>query len=570
MGIKLPLIQEYLQKQQDLRAVTRFAALHDEGSVCAPNGVYEAQIPLSAPGPGQQYAFRVDLDACTGCKACVVGCNRLNGLDGDEAWRAVGTLHGGGGRANRGMQQTITTACHHCLDPGCMKGCPVGAYEKDPKTGIVRHLDDQCIGCQYCTLTCPYEVPQYNERLGIVRKCDMCTDRLGAGEAPACVQSCPNGAIAITLVDVPDVRAKAETGALVPGAPESRLTAPTTIYHTKREGEAATLPADYYAYTPADPHLPLVVLLVLSQLSVGVFVLETLLGLLLGGATLPGAPIALLVGALSGMLGLMAAPLHLGRPLYAFRAFIGFRTSWMSREAVFLGLYGGLALAAAGLPLALDVPLAVELAGKVGLDRPGLDQLARDLEGIGRMLVPASALLGTVAVVCSAMLYVVTGRRFWGGWTTHSRFFGTALLLGSAVLACAAIFAAPKGLEAGSAKLAFGLLIGATLFKLGAESTIIQHQDDTERGELWRSAELITGPLFNMSTVRTTAGVLGGIALPGLLLVSGDSAGPTALRGLAVASLGLCLVGEFLERVLFFMAVAPLRMPGGFGKVSRA
>ena len=70
-----------------------------------------------------------------------------------------------------------------------MHGCPVGAYEKDALTGIVRHLDDQCIGCRYCMLTCPYEVPQYSVRKGIVRKCDMCADRLAESEAPACVQA---------------------------------------------------------------------------------------------------------------------------------------------------------------------------------------------------------------------------------------------------------------------------------------------------------------------------------------------------------------------------------------------
>src|SRR3954470_9890549 len=191
------LLANLLREQQTPTAVERFAR-HHHG---APGSTYRDPQPLGRPGPGQQYAFEVDLDSCTGCKACVAGCHSLNGLDADgpELWRTVGLLHGGTSEAP--VQQTVTTSCHHCVDPGCLSGCPVQAYEKDPVTGIVRHLDDQCIGCQYCTLMCPYDAPKYNPERGIVRKCDMCSDRLTSQEAPACVQACPNGAIAIRIVD---------------------------------------------------------------------------------------------------------------------------------------------------------------------------------------------------------------------------------------------------------------------------------------------------------------------------------------------------------------------------------
>ena len=148
------------------------------------------------------------LDACTGCKACVTACHNLNGLDDDETWRDVGVLFGG--TVLEPVQQTITTACHHCVDPACMNGCPVNAYDKNPVTGIVRHLDDQCIGCQYCTWKCPYDVPKYSKKRGIVRKCDMCSSRLAVGEAPACVQACPNEAISITLVNKQQIADRAE------------------------------------------------------------------------------------------------------------------------------------------------------------------------------------------------------------------------------------------------------------------------------------------------------------------------------------------------------------------------
>src|SRR5262245_46049612 len=146
-----PLLEELLAEQQRLDTpVARFSTAHERGSSLALSALQTQLIPLTKPQRGEQYAFEVDLDSCTGCKACVAGCHSLNGLDEGESFRTVGLVHGG--NKERGYQQTITTACHHCVDPACMNGCPVKAYEKDPVTGIVKHLDDQCIGCQYCTL----------------------------------------------------------------------------------------------------------------------------------------------------------------------------------------------------------------------------------------------------------------------------------------------------------------------------------------------------------------------------------------------------------------------------------
>ena len=120
--------------------------------------------------------------------------------------------------------QHVTSACHHCLDPACLNACPVDAYEKDPVTGIVKHLDDQCFGCQYCTLACPYDAPKFHAGKGIVRKCDMCSDRLKVGEAPACVQACPHEAITIRVVDRAEVVAVAEAERRSsPTAPDPQL-----------------------------------------------------------------------------------------------------------------------------------------------------------------------------------------------------------------------------------------------------------------------------------------------------------------------------------------------------------
>ena len=256
------ILDELLEEQQALTVVSRFAqkqAHQDSHEVR-----YRDLIPLSEPKPGEQYAFEVDLDKCSGCKACVAACHSLNGLEDDESWRSVGLLVNNEPKAP--LQQTVTTACHHCADPACLHGCPVLAYEKDPRTGIVRHLDDQCIGCQYCVMKCPYEVPRYSSRLGIVRKCDMCGDRLRAGEAPACVQSCPTEAIRISTVSSAVLLKKHRSSPknqFLPASPTPSYTVPSTVYRSLRTLPKEIRAADELSLHPAPPHWPLIWMLVL-------------------------------------------------------------------------------------------------------------------------------------------------------------------------------------------------------------------------------------------------------------------------------------------------------------------
>src|SRR6476646_6773822 len=88
------LVSELLLRQRDMTAVERFAKRHDAGDT-PPSGCYEALIPLARPKAGEQYGFRVDLDACTGGRACAAAGNTRTALDDDEAWRGVGLRHGG-------------------------------------------------------------------------------------------------------------------------------------------------------------------------------------------------------------------------------------------------------------------------------------------------------------------------------------------------------------------------------------------------------------------------------------------------------------------------------------------
>jgi len=553
------LVSELLLRQRDMTAVERFAKRHDAGET-PPSGCYEALIPLGKPKPGEQYGFRVDLDSCTGCKACVAACNSLNGLDDDEAWRSVGLLHGGSSHAP--VQQTVTTACHHCMDPACMNGCPVRAYEKDPTTGIVRHLDDQCIGCQYCVLTCPYEVPQFNSKRGIVRKCDMCSDRLAASEAPACVQSCPNQAIAIQIVDKTRALEDAQGGAFLPGAPSPAITVPTTEYVTKRAFPRNLLPADFYQVRSGHPHLPLVFMLVLTQLSVGAFVVEFLTRRLFPQLSSSGLTRAHAYHAIialgAGLLALGASVFHLGRPKYAFRAVIGLRTSWLSREILAFGAFAGMAAAYAAYVW------GGPLWGLLRLSTPAPPWLSAP--SVGNALGALVVVTGLGGVGCSVMLYVKTAREWWSGARTAYRFFATAAVLGLAttLVSMLAFGCGPSGAICAGASTAARLLAIATGAKLAWEAAILVHLRDKQLGPLRRTALLFMGGLRREAGARLALGVMGGVLAPLIVARLADIEGASA-PALVVAALGCValIAAELLERALFFRAASPPRMPGG-------
>ncbi len=516
------LVDWYLEEQGRLTPVEQFSRVHEH--LTAP--VFRTLLPTKSPGPGEQYAFEVDLDRCSGCKACVTACHSLNGLDDAETWRDVGLLTGG--HEQRPFQQHVTTACHHCLEPACMEVCPTLAYEKDAATGIVQHLDDQCFGCQYCILACPYNVPRYNPRLGIVRKCDLCSQRLKAGEAPACVQACPHEAIRIQVVNVEQVKADAETSQFLPGTPDPQYTLPTTNYKTERALPRNLLPADYFRVQTEHAHGSLIAMLVLTQLSVGGFLMLSLL------TPAAAEPVQSALSLAACTLGLTASLMHLGRPWLAYRAVLGLKTSWLSREILAFGLFAG---AATWLTL---------------------QTLLRQSFGVATWpLDGAVSAAGVASVFCSAMIYHRTKRPFWNLSQTGSRFFLTTILLGLSVtwFSCASV---PSS-EWWRVSLLWGIAAVALLkgvLELGALTPLM----DRSQTALKRSALLLVGPL--RSTLLLRYGLLltaGGLAL-GRAIGIFDG---TMEWAAALACLAGLTGGELLERSLFFKASVAFRMPGG-------
>jgi formate dehydrogenase iron-sulfur subunit len=551
------LIGQLLAEQRSLSAVEQFSKWHTGSK--SRGKQYRSLLPATEPGPGQQYAFEVDLDRCSGCKACVVACHTLNGLDEQETWRDVGLLIGGSPFAP--VMQHVTSACHHCLEPACMTACPVNAYEKDPVTGIVKHLDDQCFGCQYCTLACPYDVPKYHPAKGIVRKCDMCSSRLAIGEPPACVQACPHEAIAIQIVDQKQVAEDAEAAVFLPAAPDPQITLPTTNFKTRKVFPRNLLPADYFRVNPQHAHWPLVIMLVLTQLSVGAFIAWlTLEPVLSQNLTEKLRPLHAASALSFGLLALVASLFHLGRPQFALRAVLGLGHSWLSREIVAFGLFAGLASAYAG------AVIFAEIADRF---------ISAETYNFGVKLLGWSvAASGMLAVFCSTMIYVFTRRECWTMLRTGIRFFMTSAVLGVATVWLSILVATLihpsqelNGFVSEGGALLCRALMGLTAAKLIWEAAIFWHLLNRKMTPLQRSALLLTNELSNATLARFALGILGGILMPILLLNQAESATEIAqlVKFVAVAGIlfAACIAGELLERYLFFAACASPRMPGG-------
>lgn len=155
-----------------------------------------------------RYAMVIDLNACIGCNACMAACaidNQTPFWSGK--WRTTVEDISRGNSPDSAMRQFFPRLCNHCDNPPCVTVCPTGATYKTAE-GIVVVKDEVCMGCQACTLACPYDAryavnykdnTQKKTVFGeetlkktrpSVDKCDFCRDRVLEGRLPACVETC--------------------------------------------------------------------------------------------------------------------------------------------------------------------------------------------------------------------------------------------------------------------------------------------------------------------------------------------------------------------------------------------
>ncbi len=494
-------------------------------------GSYSIDVPPLKEG--QQYRFHFDAVKCVGCRCCEVACNEQNNNPADVKWRRVGEMEGGEFPAFTQLLNSMS--CNHCVDPECLKGCPTNSYIKFDN-GIVFHDDDVCIGCQYCTWNCPYQVPVFHEERGIVTKCHMCHERLAEGQSPACVQACPAGAIEIEVVDIEEwLKEDIDKQGNMPFLPDARITNSTTRFTLPENLPENMKEMDEHILKPAHKELPLVFMTVLTQISLGgFFALFAGDFLSLFGFEKTNWVMALLV-LLPSAIGLPLSALHLGRPGLAITAMKNLKTSWLSREAAALGAFTAL--------MAFVVALYFFDVSK------GL-----------RLFVEAVTLgVGIYGIYAQSMIYRIKARPSWNRITTNLKFFGVSYVGVFLVALLANIFGETQAVVP---LLSLGMLGALSQLFFTYEDLRTLDTIEENRYQLQRSKRLLEEYFGGVKTVRLVSLVIGGLLLPLMALVFRVNADVTNF--MLLLSVVISFSSELMDRFLFYTTVVPLGMAGGF------
>jgi formate dehydrogenase iron-sulfur subunit len=181
-------------------------AIGSVAAACLPRSM--AQAASKVFSKSEAFAVLVDLTRCIGCRACVRGCQTANDLNAPkealsiehadqrldptfQLWTVVN-------KEGTDVTRNVKRQCMHCLEPACVSACPVAALHQTD-AGPVIYRENRCIGCRYCMIACPFDVPRFEWNNGltpVIGKCQFCAQqKLFKGLLPGCVESCPTGAL---------------------------------------------------------------------------------------------------------------------------------------------------------------------------------------------------------------------------------------------------------------------------------------------------------------------------------------------------------------------------------------
>ncbi|MDZ7610040.1 MAG: 4Fe-4S dicluster domain-containing protein [Bacillota bacterium] len=149
----------------------------------------------------------IDITRCIGCRGCQTACKNWNDMPATpttftNTWTNPPTMTGTNLTVvnfniiekddGSVMWRSVKEACFHCNEPACESACFVHAFVKT-EWGPVVYDPTICVGCRYCMLACPFQIPKYI--FPEVKKCHLCGERLAMGLEPACATACPTDAI---------------------------------------------------------------------------------------------------------------------------------------------------------------------------------------------------------------------------------------------------------------------------------------------------------------------------------------------------------------------------------------
>ena len=156
-----------------------------------------------------------DSTLCVGCQVCMVACKKANNMPiefsgsqrqwdnpvdlSSETLNIIKVYENGTHKVKDSEidgYAFVKRHCMHCVDPACVSACPASAMTKDAKTGVVTYNKDACIGCRYCQVACPFDIPKFewDNPFPKIVKCQLCNHLLAKGQISACCSACPTGA----------------------------------------------------------------------------------------------------------------------------------------------------------------------------------------------------------------------------------------------------------------------------------------------------------------------------------------------------------------------------------------